>query len=207
LNQALKQRLVGILVLGCLAVIVIPLLLDGEGVSAPAIEATIPPAPSLTYRELPLPERPLIDADSLPEPADEFVAATVDAEEDSPAADDSSTAAAAAAASSAIPVPVPADRSSATAGSTDSTPRRDAAGLPEALALRLGVFGSTANADALRACLIAEGFQAYARAQDNNLTGIYVGPVATRAEAGTLAGRIKGKCGLNGDALVMRYTP
>jgi cell division septation protein DedD len=61
----MKQRLVGTLVLGSLALILIPLLLDGEGVERPPLSTTTPPAPAFETTPIPAPERPAILADTL----------------------------------------------------------------------------------------------------------------------------------------------
>ncbi|MES2604847.1 MAG: hypothetical protein V4603_07910, partial [Pseudomonadota bacterium] len=68
----MRQRLVGTLVLGCLAIILIPLLLDGDGIEAPPLSATIPPAPVFDTTPIAEPERPIITADSLPVPGSEL---------------------------------------------------------------------------------------------------------------------------------------
>lgn len=60
----MKQRLVGVMVLGSLALIFIPLLLDGEGVQTPPLDLRIPPAPVVDQTPLPQPQRPEILADS-----------------------------------------------------------------------------------------------------------------------------------------------
>lgn len=194
MNQALKQRLVGTLVLGCLAIIFIPLLLDGEGLTPAVIETSIPPAPDLSYQELTPPERPVIEADSLAtESADTSEAA------DAAASVDTST----------IALPVPADRIEAEASPADTTPQRGADGLPTGWTVRLGVFGTLANADKLRACLIASGYQAYSRQQQGDsgtLTRVFVGPVATRAEATALGNQLQGKCDLTENGIPVQYT-
>jgi len=216
LNQALKQRLVGTLVLGCLAIIFIPLLLDGEGVSPVGVDTRMPEAPALSYEPLPLPERPVIDADAL-SAADagsaEF-AAEIDADGSAaltPPAEplDEPAPAAAASASATIALPVPADRIEPGATAADSTPRLDASGLPESWTVRLGAFSNPGNADKLRACLIASGYQAYSRLQpadSGSLTHVFVGPQATRAEATALAGQLQGKCELTENGIAVRYT-
>ncbi|MGA0807327.1 MAG: SPOR domain-containing protein [Pseudohongiellaceae bacterium] len=186
MNQALKQRLVGTLVLGCLAIIFIPLLLDGEGITPAAIEPDTPPPPDISYQALPAPERPVIEADSLPVAADVAAASASD-----------------------IPLPVPVDRVDPAAPVADTTPQRGADGLPQGWTVRLGVFGNLANADKLRACLIASGYQAYSRQQQadtGTLTRVFVGPVATRAEASELGSELKGKCDLAEDGIAVPYT-
>lgn len=237
MNQALKQRLVGTLVLGCLAIIFIPLLLDGEGISPAAIDTVAPPAPELSREDLPLPERPVIDADRLAETAIAPDAAVTSADTapdsedaaealtppepldspdlDAPAADTAeaaqSPAAAqtATAATSSIALPVPADRVEAGAATADTTPSRDASGLPAAWTVRLGVFSNPGNADKLRACLIASGYKAYSRQQQGDsgsMTRVFVGPVATRAEATALGNQLKGKCELGENGIPVQYT-
>lgn len=218
MNQATKQRLVGTLVLACLALIFIPLLLDGEGITPAGIETTPPPAPDISFRNLPEPVPPVIDADSLESgeqlPADDLVAG--EAAADLPPVQgptDTSTAEAetetpTTAADTAIALPVPADRSDPAA--TDVTPQRGADGLPEAWTVRVGVFGNRANADTLQACLILEGYKAYSRQQaadTGNVTRVFVGPVATRAEATTLGAAVVGKCGLQESGIPLQYTP
>jgi len=203
LNQALKQRLVGTLVLGCLAIIFIPLLLDGEGLTPAPIETSIPPAPDLSYQELPPPVRPVIEADAdelLPaEPADSNAAADASDADDVAASTDTST----------IPLPVPADRIEPAATIAEATPQRSADGLPAGWTVRLGVFGTLANADKLRACLIASGYQAYSRQQQSDsgtLTRVFVGPVATSAEATALGNQLKGTCELTENGIPVPYT-
>lgn len=190
MNQALKQRLVGTLVLGCLAIIFIPLLLDGEGVAPSAIELDVPPAPDLSWQELPPPQRPVIEADTAETETEEAIPVPM----------------AEAETAEAVPVPVAEDRVAAGASEADRSPQRDASGLPEGWTVRVGVFGNAANADTVRACLITEGFPAFARPQGNGLTGIFAGLLATRAEADALAGRVRGECGLTENGLVMRDT-
>ncbi len=208
MNQALKQRLVGTLVLGCLAIIFIPLLLDGEGLTPVATQTSIPPAPDLSYQELPPPVRPVIeaDADALPpaEPADSSTVADASDAADTDAADTPASAD-----TSAIPLPVPADRVEPSASTAETTPQRGADGLPAGWTVRLGVFGTLANADKLRACLIASGYQAYSRQQQNDsstLTRVFVGPVATSAEATALGNQLKGKCELTENGIPVPYT-
>ncbi len=207
MNQALKQRLVGTLVLGCLAIIFIPLLLDGEGLTPAPIETSIPPAPDLSYQELPPPVRPVIEADAdelLPAaPADLNAAADASDADDVAASTDTSTA------TSAIPLPVPADRIEPAATIAEATPQRSADGLPAGWTVRLGVFGTLANADKLRACLIASGYQAYSRQQQSDsgtLTRVFVGPVATSAEATALGNQLKGTCELTENGIPVPYT-
>jgi DedD protein len=186
----MKQRLVGTIVLGALALILIPLLLDGEGVEPPPMSATIPPAPVIDTAPLPQPERPEILADaSLPE-----VAPTADAlaaAPESPPAPTVEPTSTAAETTDTITATTP-EESNATAAvpAADSgEPQLNARGLPEAWTVRLGSFGDRANADALVKRLVAAGHKAYIRpvpSGQGTLNGVFVGPVLTRNEAASL---------------------
>lgn len=229
MNQALKQRLVGTLVLGCLALIFIPLLLDGEGITPATIETTAPPAPDLSYRALPEPTPSATDTD-VADPAavessdadalaDTVATDTASLTNAAPAADtesdagsdvepavDTASEANTATTSNSIALPVPADRVGT--ATTDTTPVRNADGLPLGWTTRVGAFSNRANAETLQACLILEGFKAYSRQQGGTeVTRVYIGPVATRAEAVALGSNVVGKCGLTENGMPLEYTP
>ncbi|WP_444677416.1 SPOR domain-containing protein [Halomonas sp. E19] len=53
-------------------------------------------------------------------------------------------------------------------------------------AVQVGSFGEAGNAERLQARLREEGFSAYSRRRDNNMTTVYVGPYAS-SEAGERA--------------------
>ena len=165
MKSAMKQRLVGTIVIGCLAIIFIPILLDGEGVSSPALTTDIPRSPPMPAVPDITPVRPEITADSVPEPASESEPdaeetvgeATVDTVTDAP--------------------PAP------------ERPRLTAAGVPETWTVRLGSFGEAANAEALVQRLRDDGYKGFTRPLQTSrgpLTGVYVGPVLTQAEAASL---------------------
>ena len=65
MNTAMKQRLVGTVVIGCLAIIFIPALLDGEGVSPPEMTSSMPAPPAMPEVPVIQQERPEITADTL----------------------------------------------------------------------------------------------------------------------------------------------
>lgn len=233
MNQAMKQRLVGTLVLGCLAIILIPLLLDGSGIQPPPLSATIPPAPEFDNTPIGEPERPEIIADTLPEPGSETtadvstpVAATAaataagqplpafDASEPNPAPavatpepQATTPAPASADALEAAVAAIMARKEDATPATADSTPQLDSSGLPQSFVARLGSFGEKANADALVNRLLAAGYKAYGRqvtTAAGTMTAVYVGPVPTRAEANTLVTRLS--TGFNLKGVVETFT-
>lgn len=163
----MRQRVVGTLVLVCLAIIVVPMLLDGEGVNAPELDVNVPPAPTPRSSAEP---RPLAPSGEMPTPT-------------LPPAPD--------------PDPPTADASDTTPSeASDQEPEEDAsadglndAELLEGWSVRLGTFGSAANAENLMRELRADGHRAYTRVlrrDSGTLTAVLVGPVMERDEAGRL---------------------
>lgn len=159
----MKQRLVGTLVIGCLAIIFIPILLDGEGISPPAMTSTIPQAPPRAVVPDVSPQRSQASPDTLPEP-DVFNNTGQDRE------------------------PQVADTTAATPPAPER-PRLDSSGIPETWSVRLGSFAELANAEALVTRLRDNGYKGFSRPLETSrgtLTGVYVGPVLTQAEAARL---------------------
>lgn len=199
----MKQRLVGTLVLGSLALILIPLLLDGEGVERPPLSGNIPPAPILDTTPLPAATRPVIEADAfeaaVPEPI--IAEETVEADTTEAVADASpalvTTEAEATAQAASEPETIPA---------SNDAPALDAAGLPEAWVVRVGVFGDKANAERLTARLEADNYKAFMRPVGVS-NGVYIGPVATRSEAAAIQQRLNAaRAGYQiGEPSVQRY--
>ena len=182
MKDTAKQRLVGAIVLGSLAVIFVPIVLDGEGVSSPELGA-IPEAPPLPPVPEIRPRRPVIAADT---PAAEAPAPAESAAP--PAAADESAAAAAASAE-------------------DEGPRLDERGLPAAWNVRLASFAEAGNAESLVARLLRTGYRGYSRPIESSqglLTAVYVGPVLTRAEAEELQRQLQAEFKLEG--LVVRFS-
>ncbi len=213
MNQAMKQRLVGTLVLGCLALIFIPLLLDGEGMS-PSIQSTaLPPAPELPAVSIAEPERPLILADTGALADDTNTSAVSSGEVTNTTA--APLAAAAPATESAVAEPetttAPVDAippSVEIPAASETAPALDAAGLPEAWAVRFGSFGDRANAETLMNKLLEAGYKAYSRPVQSGtvtLTGVFVGPVLTRSEANMLAQEVPRKLQLKENGFVMKF--
>lgn len=157
---AMKQRLVGTIVIGCLVIIFLPILLDGEGVAPPAMNTTIPVAP-------PMPRVPQVE----PEPVDtrpDTLETVVTVQDSTPVVEQQAET---------PPPPAP------------DTPKLAANGLPETWTVRLGSFGEKANAEGLIAKLQEQGYKAFGRPLQTSrgtLTGVYVGPVLTENEAGRL---------------------
>lgn len=199
----MKQRLVGTLVLGSLALILIPLLLDGEGVERPPLSVTTPPAPIIDTTPLPEPTRPQILADTFDSVADTEMPVSDSEPADSEQAADSSAppeivdtapAASASADTAAVSTTAP-DTANANAAPAAaqmpeaeppsrsiSTPALDDSGLPETWAVRVGVFSNANNARRLEERLKTDAYKAFVRPLGVS-SAVYIGPLTTRDEA------------------------
>lgn len=192
MNQALKQRLLGTLVLGSLALIFIPLLLDGEGISPTANIAAIPPEPIISSNQIAAPQTPqsVTPVDTLT-PEETATAAAIELPVASEILQDEQL-----------------DTALANNNTSSTTPVLGVDGLPEAWTIRLGIFGERANAETLLRKLLDADYKAYSRpittSQGAAMSGIFVGPVLTRAEAGTLVSELATKFKVNG--IVVRFT-
>jgi DedD protein len=211
LNQTTRQRITGSLVLAFAALVLLPVIFDGEGSYQPAVQVDIPARPQQPVAAQTEPQRPVITADSdairirpeAPLPAVPIVSDTVEEPEPITPVSDVTTI------SEATPVvePTPAPAQIVTAPEV-STPAAslDAQGLPEGWSVRLASFSSTANASALVTRLQAGGHRAYTRRLDSSqgiLTAVFVGPLANRAAAQTLLERLQQDFQLNG--MIVRY--
>ncbi|HWK54617.1 MAG TPA: SPOR domain-containing protein [Hyphomicrobiales bacterium] len=213
----MKQRLIGTLVLVCLALIFIPMLLDGEGIRPPAMNLDFPPPPRIDTPDFTEPVRPAlvedtIVADAPSQPQLDLPPFVAEETPDAIAADQAQTDGATAPAANEPPAvaPAPAEPTPApavAAPSAEQVPAIDAAGLPEGWVVRLGLFGERRNADKLLNDLLAADYKAYlepvATAQ-GRMNGVFVGPLATRAEAGALQQELKSRFKLDG--MVSRFS-
>jgi DedD protein len=199
LNQAMKQRLVGTLVLGCLAIILAPLLLDGNGIQAPPLTATIPAEPKFDNTPIAEPQRPVIVSDKLPASGQEpLTTETSPAKSPLPAFNSkegepvpgASKAAQPDALEAAVATVMARDKQSGSVAAKEAVPHLDSSGLPLSYVVRMGSFSERKNADALVAKLVAGGHKAYTRTV-NKMIIVYDGPVLTKAEASSLASRLE----------------
>jgi DedD protein len=205
LNQNTRQRLIGTLVLAVAALILLPVIFDGEGSYQPVLNTDIPSRPTRPEPARTDPQRPIITADTDAILVDEF-------------RDTSAVQSAADAGADAIEPPVVAggqdrevlpDTSSATTdavSTTQTSPTLDAQGLPQGFSVRLASFGNATNASNLVARLQDAGHRAYSRRIESSqglLTAVYVGPVIDRGAATALLEALREDFELNG--LVVRY--
>ncbi|MDR2212980.1 MAG: SPOR domain-containing protein, partial [Pseudomonadales bacterium] len=101
----------------------------------------------------------------------------------------------------------PAPATTAAPPAPERVPALDSAGLPQGWVVRLGVFGNRSNADGLLQRLLDARYKAYVETMPDarNMTGVYVGPVLTRAEADTLLRELRTRFQLEG--MVRRFNP
>ena len=167
--------------LGCLAIIFLPILLDGEGVSPPEMNIIIPAAPVFPEPLELEPQRPVVLSDTDELRLDSETAVVV---VDAIAVDTNGTE------------PEP----------SAEFPELDLEGLPQAWSIRLGLFGDSANAETLIADLLNQGYRAYSdllTTAQGELTAVLVGPVLTRVEAEALRSELSSSFNL--DALIVDF--
>lgn len=210
LNQTTRQRITGSLVLAVAALILLPVIFDGEGSYLPTVEPRIPERPTHPQPAFQDAQRPVIEADSdairiRPESAEALI---TEDEPEQPVADAEPVSAPTpppqVAATQPAPVtPAPAPTAAA---STNRTAALDVQGLPESWSVRLASFSNTANASALVTRLQEAGHRAYTRRVESSqgvLTAVFVGPLVDRGAAQILLDRLRQDFQLSG--MIVRY--
>jgi DedD protein len=202
MEQTLKQRLIGAVVLVSLAVIFIPIILEGPDDEWTPRSHSLPDKPQLDYRadmELVLP--PPVQVDQQP-------GATKDEVQDTPVA--SKQAVTESVKPAAVPpAPIAKAVKSETTTKSPAKPAPSAAPLSKSLKgwyVQVGSFGQEMNAKGLQDRLLASGFKAQLQEIEIGVKRAYrvlVGPSATRAEAEKLAASLKSGQQLKG--MVVEY--
>lgn len=232
MNQNTRQRLIGTLVLAVAALILLPVIFDGEGSYQPVLQTNIPSRPAQPQPARTDPQRPVITADTdairldnVPDTGAQAIDSSgqsgtppivtaasgqTQAQQAAPVVSSADTSSPASASASPASTPSPAD-STATTNSTNSTanpntPALDNQGLPQGFSVRLGSFGNASNASNLMSRLQDAGHRAYTRRLDSSqgmLTAVFVGPVVDRDTAATLLETLRQEFELNG--MIVRY--
>lgn len=211
--ERIKQRLIGLAVVITAAVVVLPLVLTGDGYRERQLQTQIPQepapfqAPDLTQKSQVLP-----DTNTYPE----VKTATPSATEIKPVEVAPAQAATpveqpqVAVAKVPEPAPVVVSETQAAAAKTpvaptveELRPELDAQGVPVAWTLQLASFKDESNAKALRKQLIDAGHKVYTRRQ-TDLYKVYVGPEAQRDRLEALKTRLQTDFGLDG--IIIRFT-
>ena len=217
MNQNTRQRIVGTLVLVVAALVLLPIIFDGDGSYQPPVQTQIPPTPPQPQVDREFPQRPVITADTeairiLPESTEPVVEAPEVTADDLPlasVADDRPPVPPEPQPEpqpAPEPAPAPPTAPSVAAEPPAVPPALDPAGLPQAWSVRLGAFASTSNATNLVARLQEAGHRAYTRQVDSSqgvLTAVFVGPLVDRAAAQQMMENMRQEFQLNG--LIVRY--
>lgn len=208
MNDILKQRLVGALILVALGVVFWPIIFVEPGAVGDPQHSRIPPRPEVDTTPI---ERPRQDGwrastetyeeeetDSVIDDATLVLEEPTESE-DTQALSDKLSATATATATA----PAPAVRSSA-----PETPALDGNGVPIAWSIQVASVSSSAKAEALRDQLLAMHEKAYIRKLergDKDLYRVYVGPQFERAQLERMQAGIDSRFGVK--SLLVRYLP
>jgi DedD protein len=195
LNEHIKQRLVGAVVLVSLAVIFVPMLLDsGEKGGMPMFGSNIPEKPAYKFEPLDIPLEPVkpIEADKpllveKPEPASPTV---------KPAPEKAKQ-----------PVPAKVEEKPLVVKAETPTEPAKATADANAWVVQVGSFSNSANALKLRDKLRAKGFTAFVEKLESDGSTAYrvrVGPELKREIADALRDKLQNQMKLKG--IVMGYS-
>lgn len=214
LDQSTKQRVVGIAVIAIAAVVLLPVLFDGQGSYELPIESRIPEPTAFPIPPRVIPERPVIEADSDQGPVIVDTADTPVAQDQMMVSTDAIAA----------EIPMDSEQSSAPVSiddiiaslnldsaqrdieANDTAPKLDANGLPEGWSVRLASFSSEANARNLVERLSNAGHRAYTRtiaSSQGPLVAVFVGPGVDRIAMQRLQQQLQEQFQLAG--IVVRY--
>ena len=212
MNDILKQRLVGALILVALGVVFWPIIFVEPGSRVEPGQVDIPPPPAVdtTPIEPPRADQWRVSSDTYADPdgEDSWL------DDDSLILDDAAPAEDAAGAPQEHVVdPVPESAPEPVASVTPRTsapqaPALDANGVPLAWSLQVASVSSAAKAEALREQLLAMHEKAYIRKVergDRDLYRVYLGPKFERAQLEQLQARVNARFGV--ESLIVRYLP
>ncbi|WP_105101478.1 SPOR domain-containing protein [Microbulbifer pacificus] len=203
LNDGVKQRIVGALVLAALAVIFLPSLFDREGARYVDVTSQIPPAPDIKPITIAEPE-PVTDIEPAPPVNEVFQPEFV--EQKTPAPDPEAISLA----QETKAEPEPAEPETAAADRQPQLPAEktqlDEQGLPEGWVVQVAAYKDENSAERMRGKLLDAGFRAYTRAVDTpkgRFVRVFVGPKLSRVDA--QADKQKLDKLLKADTLILRY--
>ncbi|MDA1107345.1 MAG: SPOR domain-containing protein [Proteobacteria bacterium] len=228
-DSSLKQRLAGAIVLVFLGVIVIPMLLSGEG-PAPITQSNIPPPPKSEFSSKIIPldevpaagtlnpvpisppaasvEQPAAPAAAAPSPAKNAATAeapVVPVPAQAPAKNVTPTAVPVVPAPVKSASPAVAPPAAAVNKPADTANKKPAAArAAEAWVVRLGSFASEQNALALRDKLRSKGYKALVEKVTTRgvpLLRVSVGPEAQRARAEAVRDRLQKELNIKGNVV------
>lgn len=200
MKDALKQRLVGAIVLAAIGVIFLPGFFKEQQGHQVDTRTQIPAEPSLPQVSFESP-RQNPDIQPAPEPETMFIPPELE-----PVADVSSPEAVASASSASAPAPAP----NQTADTADEVPELPLGpdGIPEAWVVQVASLSNQEAAARLRDELQAEGHKAYIRrvsTPNGSVTRVFIGPKLSKAEADKVKADVDKRLKVN--AMVRRFQP
>ncbi|WP_440061078.1 SPOR domain-containing protein [Pseudomonas syringae] len=210
LDNVVKQRMVGALVLIAVAVIFLPMLFTREDETRQVqVEASSAPhAPAVSQVKVdpvPVPEPQVLPQEPVPGDADMGSNNQPPAMPIAPAPTAPATAPASKPAAKPTPAPAPAATAPAPAPAKPAAPAGvDANGLSISWSVQLASMSNRANADNLQKTLRTQGYNAYIRTADG-VNRVFVGPLIERAEADRLRDQLDKQQKLKG--IVVRFQP
>lgn len=213
MNEVLKQRLVGALILVALGVVFWPIIFVEPGEQGGAAEARIPPRPQVQSTPVEAPDiaglRPSREIVKPPEPDDgELLTLAPEAPPEPVAQPDRADTAGSTPAKTAATVEPAAPVTRKTRSEAPVKPALDAEGIPVTWILRVASVSGADKADQLRKELLDMGHKAYVkkiRSNGKTLYRVYVGPKAEKARLQRIQGSIDSKFGVT--SLITRYYP
>ena len=206
MNDILKQRLVGALILVALGVVFWPIIFVEPGDPAGQQRERIPPRPDVDTTSLETPD--MAGLRTSPEIAlqqdESWVATTRETPQEQPAEEEPAEVGEAAVQEA----PVSNEPVIRTRTEAPAKPVLDSAGVPVAWILQVVSVSSADKADQLRQRLLAMNHKAYVkrvRQRDKSLYRVYVGPKFERASLEKIQGEIDAEFGVN--SMIARYVP
>lgn len=217
LDNVVKQRMVGALVLVALAVVFLPMLFSRPDemrevrVNAPAAPA-VPVVPQVKVQPAAVPDAPAPTPVVDEAPPSPPVTARASAQARAPSMPISAaptvTAPSAPSQKAAAPAPAPStpapSTSTAPTAKADAASKLDAGGVPVSWSVQLASLSNRAGADTLQKTLRTQGYNAYVRSAEGK-NRVFVGPLIDRGEAERLRDVINRQQNLKG--FVVRFEP
>ncbi len=193
MNQSTKQRIVGTLVLLIAALILLPVIFDGDGSYQAPVETRIPAPPSFPEPARVIADRPVVIADteqinlaSVTETPDADNSTDSDFLNDTSGNDADLLAQVSDAETNAAAEIASADTVAVSTAAANANLQLDNQGLPQGWNVRMGAFSVISNADALVQTLQAKELRAYSRSilvNNAPMAVVYIGPLIDRSAA------------------------
>ena len=208
LNDGVKQRIVGALVLAALAVIFLPSLFDREGVRYIDVTSQIPPAPDIEPIVIAEPQ-PVVGIEPAPAVNEvfqpEFVESATPAPDPEAPLPKPAKSEPEVSVAQVAPEPEPA-KAAVTAKAEPAKTKLDEHDLPEGWVVQVAAYREEGSAERMRAKLLDAGFRAYTRSVDTpkgRFVRVFVGPKLDKADAQSDKGKLDKL--LSTQTLVLRY--